>query len=295
MTKKKLELVCSKLGPCIHSGSDCYESGRVEREGKCFDDGAGETEIPTVNVCLAESCHAYEPKEASHCRVYVKGTDAAACDKFVGDAIFVASDEAEKPEEGETIAAIDETEEVITETTDGVPDWWPDNWSKPFSKVLPVKLTEGELADYSKDQARVFSEWQCIRLAKKAYDKKANERIEEHEEALDEIAVIVSSGTKPMPVQCYTTYDADHGYKRTYRTDTFDIIEESAMTSEEMQKSFDFQAGKSVENAKALRQEQPTGEADASESGEQCAGDMAALLDEEGAQGEDFDGIERRG
>ena len=42
-------------------------------------------------------------------------------------------------------------------------------------------------------------------------------------------------------------------------------------------------------------QEQSTGEADASESGEQCAGDMAALLDEEGAQGEDFDGIERRG
>jgi len=232
---------------------------------------------------LAGTCvHAGEDctdvgKHERESQCYEEGENAgesSSADGALAAGEDVASNEVEKQEEGT-----------------GVPDWWPDNWSKPFNRLLPVKLTQDELAEYSKEQSQVFREWQCIRLAKKAYDKKANDLIEEHEEKLDEIAVIVSSGAKQLPVECYTAYDAEHGIKRVWRTDNFDIIEESAMTTEELQKSFDFQAEKSAENAEALRQEQATGEAGASESGEPDACDMAAFLDEEGAGVEDFEGV----
>ena len=80
--KKEAEKMCSMNMTCIDVGADCFESGRVTRDNACFNDGKGEIAACPVNVCMTEGCHAYEPKEASHCRVYGKGTDAGKCEKF---------------------------------------------------------------------------------------------------------------------------------------------------------------------------------------------------------------------
>ena len=157
-----------------------------------------------------------------------------------------------------SFTAGDETNEVngladhsnsIPETTEAVS---AGNTSKPFTRKLPVKLSQEELSENGEEMSRLISIWTKAKLDKKAYDKAAKSLIDTTEKKYVEIAEIVQAGCEQRDVQCYAEFDVPHGVKRIIRCDTYEEVETVTLTAEELQTDFNFAAEQSVSNVRDL-------------------------------------------
>lgn len=174
-----------------------------------------------------------------------------------------ASNEGAKPEEGVTDTnenAVEPVPFVCGET------------SGPFKSLLPVPLSDGELAGHGIEMARIHALWIDIKLKAKAYAKSCKELVDRYEAQELEIAEIVNAKAEEREVDVYWAYDHAHGLKRLYRCDTGEVVSESAMELLDYQNSPTAQAAASEKNVLAMTQEGAQGEAGAAESGEPVEG-----------------------
>ncbi len=146
------------------------------------------------------------------------------------------------------------TEEGKTETEQPIPEtiFHSDETSETFTRLLPVCLEEDELAEMGAEMARLIGIWTKAKLDKKAFDKSIKNLIDDTETKYIEIAANVDAAEEEREVECYWQYDTKQNLKRLYRCDTRTLVEETAMTSEDLQKSFYF----SISNVNALESEQ---------------------------------------
>ena len=244
---------CGWATTCIHAGDDCSDEGFTNRKGECFEDATEEAKNPAIDATSDKPCHnvvcdafVNDPNVENCLRNF--GEDATrpfeACETFVDSTI--------SPETAGCSASIPTlSEAMVTGETVNV------------TRMLPVKIHDDELAENGEEMARLIGIWTRAKCDLKNYQKASKKVIDETEERYIEIALIVDSGCIEKEIQCVLIYDYPHGLKRVYRCDTNALVEETTLTTEELQGSLNFSVDASVAAAEALRQEnapEPDGE-----------------------------------
>jgi hypothetical protein len=188
--------------------------------------------------------------------------ESGAIDRDYG--CYECNEEASKQKAGEVVDASFDAQEVATDDV-----FVCGETSPHFTRLLPVALSEEDLAERGAEMARLIGIWTKAKLDKKAFDKSIKSLIDTTEEQYIEIAVIVDAAAEEKEVDCYWQFDSAHCLKRLYRCDTGDLVEESVMTAADLQRDFNWQAEESEKNVNAMAQEAEQ-EAETSGSGSQA-------------------------
>lgn len=92
------------------------------------------------------------------------------------------------------------------------------------TKILPCKLTEQELHDYSMSLARITAKLQATREDKKASDAEFNKEIKALSVEIQKLAVTINKGYEDKNVEVEWTFDWDRKTKTMHRLDTGEVV-----------------------------------------------------------------------
>jgi uncharacterized protein (DUF1330 family) len=118
-----------------------------------------------------------------------------------------------------------------------------DETTPPFTALMPVELTEEELAERGGEMSRLIHIWTKAKLDLKAYSKAANDLIKRTEGQYIEIAEQVQAGEEEREVDVYFQFDSKACIKRLYRCDTGAMVREETMTQNDLQRCLNFSVG----------------------------------------------------
>lgn len=107
------------------------------------------------------------------------------------------------------------------------------------TKVLPVKLTEQEVAEKAKQLALLDQQKKALEEKKKAQASLIKGQVEIVEEEMAELFHAVSKEEERREVECNRMFDYDTGTASLYRSDTGELLESREMTAEERQGELD--------------------------------------------------------
>lgn len=99
------------------------------------------------------------------------------------------------------------------------------------NRDLPCKLTDAEKAELSEEMARAEIEIEDLKEQAKLLNTKKR-KLEGHR---NEIAHQVEDGEQKRSVVCSWQEDLPHNCTRLIRNDTGDVVEEKALTAEDLQ------------------------------------------------------------
>jgi hypothetical protein len=231
---------CGATATCQHAGADCTDEGFTNRKGECFEELPGalnEVEKTEESLIFTETLF---PGEGSS----EEPNQQEPEDGEVVDAEFTADD-------GTVVGSVDASasipnlsEAMVTGETVNV------------TRLLPVAINEEDLAAHGEEMGRLIGIWKRAKIDKEKYDKAAKKLIDDTEMKWLSIALIVDSGAEEREIPCVLIYDYPHGVKRVYRCDTNTLVEETTLTTEELQGSLNFSVESSVAAVEALRGEQ---------------------------------------
>ena len=105
------------------------------------------------------------------------------------------------------------------------------------TEILPVALTEFELALVAKELGELEIHLAAVREAKKESSKHFNDRIDHLQEKIDEKALIATSGQEMRAVECRWVTDLSAGVKRLIRMDTDREVRSEILTEYDRQQS----------------------------------------------------------
>lgn len=103
--------------------------------------------------------------------------------------------------------------------------------------VLPVKLTEHEMAAIGRKIGEAQREADEIEAKAKAASDQWNDKLRGVEARMRELAAIAYAGQEDREVECAEEHDYRLGVVRTRRSDTGEVVSERAMFSHERQGS----------------------------------------------------------
>lgn len=106
-----------------------------------------------------------------------------------------------------------------------------------YTELLPVKLTEKELADRAKKAASYRAQITDFETAKKAAADHWKAKIELAENERDNLLDAIADGVEDREVEVVESFDFRRGEVTVIRADTGEKIKERAMTSAERQPS----------------------------------------------------------
>ncbi len=108
---------------------------------------------------------------------------------------------------------------------------------KPISRDLPVKLTEGELAQVAREIGRLNADRQTMEGQAKVSADQWKDRIRGIEARAADLATKAHAGEEARSVECNEVFDYRLGEVRVERVDTGEKLETRPMTTEERQPS----------------------------------------------------------
>lgn len=117
----------------------------------------------------------------------------------------------------------------------------------PFLEEHPVKLTEAEINDRSREAVRLVAELDALAETKREKAKR-----------LKELGAIVDAGVEPRQVECAETPNLDTGMAETVRLDTHAIVSTRAMTAAEISEARQAQMFPDDELAGRRKKKSPT-------------------------------------
>lgn len=88
-------------------------------------------------------------------------------------------------------------------------------------RKLEVELTESDIVERGKEQAKLTVEVLALELER----AKVNARIKPKKERVEELAITVDRGTEMRNIECEWKYDWRRGVRSLYRTDNFECVE----------------------------------------------------------------------
>lgn len=106
-----------------------------------------------------------------------------------------------------------------------------------YPEILPVKLTESEIADRGKKAAAARLRVAEIEAKKKEAADHWKAKLELAENERDEFLDVIATGSEDREVECIETFEFRAGLVTVVRADTGEKIRERAMTSSERQPS----------------------------------------------------------
>ena len=117
--------------------------------------------------------------------------------------------------------------------------------------VLPVALTKDERLQIAMDMASAQSDMEHLEKDKKAAVDDFNAKIEGHYADVSRCSSVLRRGEKDVEVPCETIRDYRLGNVRITRLDTFKVIQDRPMTSEERQRAIKFPDAKKRRESKS--------------------------------------------
>lgn len=108
-----------------------------------------------------------------------------------------------------------------------------------FQKELPVELSDIELLERGEEHAKAKLEHERLLRERTEVTGKLNGKIREVNLTCSKLAKVVNDGTEDRLVDVQWQEDRPHQIKRLVRLDTKEVIEERAMTSDELQEDLD--------------------------------------------------------
>jgi hypothetical protein len=108
-----------------------------------------------------------------------------------------------------------------------------------FQQELAVQLTEAELLERGDQHATAQITHERLLVERKEVTGKLNVKIREAVAQCTELAHAVDSGTEKRLVDVQWQEDRVHQCKRLVRLDTKEVVEERAMTTDELQEDLD--------------------------------------------------------
>ena len=108
---------------------------------------------------------------------------------------------------------------------------------------LPVKLTDLELQDISKNTAKLIQNLQETIDEKKAVAADYTTKINNIKSSIDIASKKVLSGEEDRTIECSVKLDTDNMRKIVARIDTGVIVAEENLTNEDLQQELDFAKG----------------------------------------------------
>lgn len=108
-----------------------------------------------------------------------------------------------------------------------------------FQKELPVDLTDDELLARGEEHAKAKLEHERLLKERTEVTGKINAKIREANLTCSTLAKVVNVGSEDRLVDVQWQEDRPHQIKRLVRLDTKEVIEERAMTADELQEEFE--------------------------------------------------------
>lgn len=110
-----------------------------------------------------------------------------------------------------------------------------------ITKILPVKLTQDEMVNMSKDLARENQDLGQVEDKKKDVVADFAAQTKKHEANISRLSRMVSTETEYRDVDCVWDFDYKKGNKVLIRTDTKEKIDEREITQDDRQRKLDEQ------------------------------------------------------
>ncbi len=107
--------------------------------------------------------------------------------------------------------------------------------SKTLTRHLPVLLTIPEQLNYGSSLAQLHQQYTSVENQKKIAAETYKETLEELDGRIAHIARVLRDGSELRPVDCLWKYLFPANQKELVRMDTGEVVEISAITSEERQ------------------------------------------------------------
>jgi len=106
---------------------------------------------------------------------------------------------------------------------------------REIERVLPVRLTTGELEERGKMLAESCDRYTAIEAEKSKTAKELGEKLKECRGEMVRLATIVCCKHEQRPVMCRWSYDYQRGQKTLIRRDTGEVVETATITAAELQ------------------------------------------------------------
>ena len=116
---------------------------------------------------------------------------------------------------------------------------------KEVKKFLRYEFSEAELKEFSKALAREVQDLASLELAKKEAVTGFSAQVEARKSEIAKFARNISNRHEYRNIDCLVEFHKPNtGWKQIIRKDTGEIVEECAMTTQEMQEQLPFDEGK---------------------------------------------------
>lgn len=118
------------------------------------------------------------------------------------------------------------------------------NGNRKVTRNLKCILTPDEVRGYGQELAKANACKDDAEQRKKEVDAQLKAEIESHETRGLSLARKINNGYEYRDVECETRFDVKKATARTYRMDTNELIEERAMTPDELQTKLELEPSK---------------------------------------------------
>lgn len=103
--------------------------------------------------------------------------------------------------------------------------------------ALPVKLTELEILERSRELAATIGEHDAAQARQKESAKRLKDVVDTHEKTIRTLGLVVQSGEEHRPVECEWQADLGKRLLKLVRMDLGDVVRSRPMTDEELQEA----------------------------------------------------------
>lgn len=110
------------------------------------------------------------------------------------------------------------------------------------SAILPVQLTEDEIASRGEKLAALFQLLEQLKSDRSDEMQEWKKRIDDKQAEAHQLAIVITGGWEDRPVSTCTTFDYKRLTVTTTRTDTGEILNSRPMTEEERQRELPLNA-----------------------------------------------------
>lgn len=109
--------------------------------------------------------------------------------------------------------------------------------SKVETIPLPVKLTETEVPERSRELAAEIATHDEVQRQQKQSAKAFKDRVDTHEARIRELGATVKTGEEMRPIECEWHADMGKRVMTLIRSDTYAVVRSRPMTDDELQEA----------------------------------------------------------
>lgn len=102
------------------------------------------------------------------------------------------------------------------------------------TRLLPVKLTDGERTQYARQLAQEFATYDQIEAEKKDITSRLGKQLKSQRTTLDSLTSRVLNGVEDREVEVEVLFDFQRKMVEITRVDTFEVVEKRPMKKEEI-------------------------------------------------------------